>query len=126
VKGEKMKSIVVVLALFILSVTAGPALAHPPSDIIITYDPVSKTLQAVIKHQVSNPQRHFIKKVDVSLNGKEILIQHLTKQDSNDGQTVHYVISDVKDSDILAVEAYCSITGKLKKEKKASQAREKK
>ena len=28
---------------------------------------------AIIIHNVSNPQAHYIKKVDVSLNGKEIL-----------------------------------------------------
>lgn len=42
------------------------------------------------------------------LNGKEI-IEHTT-------QTVIYLIPDIKDSDVISVEEYCSISGKLQKE----------
>ena len=92
------------------------AYAHPPSDIIITFDPKTKILNAVIMHNVSNPQNHFIKKVDVALNGKEIIEHKLSRQDNNVSQTVSYLIPDAKTGNILSVEAYCSISGKLKKE----------
>jgi len=61
----------------------GLAYAHPPSDITITYDTATKTLHAVIKHEVSNPQNHCIKKVDVGLNGKEIIEYTISRQDNN-------------------------------------------
>jgi CheY-like chemotaxis protein len=91
------------------------AFAHPPSDIKIIFDPASTTLRAVIMHDVSTPLTHYIKKVDVALNGKEILEQNISRQDNNYDQTVSYLIPDVKEGDVLSVEGYCSISGKLMK-----------
>ena len=91
------------------------AYAHPPSDIIITYDPATKILQAVIMHDTSNPLSHYIKKVDVGLNGKEIIEHQIRREDNNISQTVSYLIPDAKAGDLLSVEGYCSISGKLEK-----------
>jgi len=110
-----MKKIAVFLSLAILFFLS-PVYAHPPSDIKITFDAGTKVLQAVIMHNVSNPQNHYIKKVDVALNGKEVIEHSISRQDNNDSQTVSYLIPDVKDGDVLSVEGYCSISGKLAKE----------
>lgn len=103
----------VILTLLIFSSTA---YAHPPRDIVITFDPETKILHAVIMHDVANPLNHYIKKVDVGLNGKDIIEHTLSRQDNVDSQTVDYLISDVKNGDVLSVEGHCSITGQLKKE----------
>src|SRR3989338_9244388 len=60
------------------------AYAHPPSDIIITFDHETKILSAVIMHKVSNPQSHYIKKVDIALNGQEIIEHAISRQDNNE------------------------------------------
>lgn len=114
-----MRKITAILFACILVAVYTAAWAHPPKDITITYDPVTKILKAVIIHDVSNPEKHFIKKVDVSLNGKEIIQHLISRQDNNDTQTVSYLIPDANPGDTLAVEGYCSISGKLEKEIKA-------
>jgi len=111
-----MKKTAVLILLGIFAATSSIAYAHPPSDIIITYDAATKTLHAVIMHNVSNPTNHYIKKVDVGLNGQEIIEHRISRQDNNTTQTVSYLIPDVKTGDVLSVEAYCSISGKLEKE----------
>ncbi|MCM8797760.1 MAG: hypothetical protein NC923_07845 [Candidatus Omnitrophica bacterium] len=95
--------------------------AHPPTDISITYDVKNKTLEAVIAHPVSNPQAHFINKVNILLNGQVIIEHRISRQDNNTKQTVIYVIPDAGDGSVLTVEAYCSISGKLKKEVKITE-----
>jgi hypothetical protein len=95
---------------------AGFAYAHPPQDIIISFDPATKILKAVIVHNVSNPESHYIIKVDIGLNAKEIIEHSLSRQDNFASQTVQYLIPDAKNGDRLSVEGYCSISGKLKKE----------
>ncbi len=102
----------------VLSITSIPkeAYAHPPSDIAITFDAKTKILHAVIVHNVGNPINHYIKKVALGLNGKEIIEHTISRQDNNTNQTVTYLIPDVKIGDTLSVEAYCSISGKLEKE----------
>ncbi len=102
-------------AFFVLSTVA---YAHPPSDIKITFDPQTKILNAVIIHNVSNPSAHYIKKVDVVLNGKEIIEQSISRQDNFNTQTVSYLIPDAKEADLFSVEGYCSISGKLEKQLK--------
>ncbi|MCX5700599.1 MAG: hypothetical protein NTZ63_03580 [Candidatus Omnitrophica bacterium] len=98
---------------FTLSVVA---YAHPPQDIIITFDKKTNTLNAVIKHSVSNPATHYIKKVDIGLNGKEIKELKFTKQDNSATQSVSYAIVNVRPGDKLSVEGYCNLSGKLEKE----------
>lgn len=115
-----MKKVIEFLLVAVFVTICSVAYAHPPSDITISYDPAAKILKAVITHQVSNPANHYIKKVDVGLNGKEIIEHVISKQDNNTAQTVMYLIPDAKAGDVLSVEAYCSISGKLLKEIKVS------
>ncbi|MFA6378772.1 MAG: hypothetical protein WCX16_03210, partial [Candidatus Omnitrophota bacterium] len=104
-------------AVFLIFFTAvSTVYAHPPSDIEITFDPKTKVVTAVIVHNTSNPTSHYIKKVDVGLNGKEIIEDVISNQDNNKAQTVSYLVADVKDGDVVSMEGYCNISGKLKKE----------
>lgn len=109
-----MKKIALVLCG--LLVTSATAFAHPPSDIKIQFDPVTKTLTAVIKHRVSNPKSHYINKVDIGLNGKEIQMLPFKKQDNHATQSLTFVVPEAKTGDTLSVEGYCNLSGKLEKE----------
>lgn len=111
-----MKKVIIFIILSYLFSIYSIAYAHPPQDIKITYDANTKMLHAVILHNVSNPNNHFIKKVDVAINGHEIIEHKISRQDNNSNQTVSYLIPDVNLQDKVSVEAYCSISGKLEKE----------
>ena len=111
-----MKRLIVVFMVFVFLSIVSVAFAHPPSDIKITFDAKTKMLTAVIMHNTSNPINHYIEKVDVGLNGKEIIAHVISREDNNESQTVVYLIPDVKDKDVISVEGYCSISGKLEKE----------
>lgn len=108
-----MKTIIMfsILSFFISSA----AYAHPPSDIKITYDSKAKILTALIMHNVSDVKKHYINKIDVGLNGKEIINQAISQQDNGISQKVSYLIPDAKAGDKISVEAYCNISGKLEK-----------
>jgi len=111
-----MKKLIMFFLLYFLLPSASIAFAHPPQDIIIDFDPASKILKAVIIHNVANPENHYIKQVDIGINGKEIIVHKLTRQGNNNEQTVSYLIPDVKLGDTLSVEGHCSISGNLEKE----------
>ena len=110
----KNKAIFVITCFLVL--VSSIVYAHPPSDIIVTFNPKTKILNAVIMHNVSNPENHFIKKVDIALNATVVIEHKLSRQDNNVSQTVTYLIPDTKTGDMISVEAYCSISGKSKKE----------
>ena len=103
-------------AVLFLTVMALNAYAHPPSDIQITFNSQTKILQAVMRHNVKDSTKHFIEKVDVGLNGEEIISHMISRQDNNQEQTIEYLIPDAKAGDILSVEGYCNLGGKLEKE----------
>lgn len=111
-----MKKIVILVAFIIFSAVVSTAFAHPPSDIKITFDPQTKMLKAVVMHNTSNPTTHYIKKVDIGLNGEEIIEHTISREDNNESQTVKYLISDAKDGDVISVEGYCNLSGKLRKD----------
>lgn len=111
-----MNRITTFLIPFFFLAAVSVAYAHPPFDIKIAFDQNTKMLQAIIIHNTSNPINHYIKKVDVGLNGKEIIEHAISREDNNESQTVSYRIPDVKNGDVISVEGYCSISGKLKKE----------
>ncbi|MDD5128826.1 MAG: hypothetical protein PHO40_04165 [Candidatus Omnitrophica bacterium] len=109
-----MKKILFVFLLICLAL--GTAYAHPPKDIEISYDPATKILTATILHDTNNPLGHYIEKVDIGLNGQEIIEQKISRQENINSQEVNYYISDTNPEDKLSVEGYCSISGKLRKE----------
>ena len=111
-----MKKMKIILILGSLLLVSAIAFAHPPSDIKIRFDEKTKTLTAVIEHRVSNPKTHYIKQVDIGLNGKEIQMLPFQKQDNNAGQTLKVVVPEAKNGDVLSVEGHCNLSGKLEKE----------
>ncbi|NQT75195.1 MAG: hypothetical protein HQ566_01600 [Candidatus Omnitrophica bacterium] len=106
--------LLIFISIFILSGTS--AYAHPPSNIKVEHSSESRMLTIIVTHPVKNVEKHFIKKIDIGLNGKEILSHKIKKQDNNEYQFAVYMIPDAKIVDRITVEAYCSISGKLKKE----------
>ncbi len=90
--------------------------AHPPSEINIEHSSELRMISIVVAHPVSNSGKHFINKIIIWLNGKEILQHKIGAQDDNRYQSAAYMIPDAKAGDVIAVEAYCNISGKLKKE----------
>jgi len=66
-----MKKVLMLILGFV--VMTSTAYAHPPSDIKITFNPKTQEVKAVIFHNVSNVNKHYIKKVDIAVNGKDDL-----------------------------------------------------
>ena len=111
-----MKRILALIVFLSVVIITSMAYAHPPSDIDITFDLKTKILTAVIIHNTSNPVSHYIEKVDVGLSGEEVIEHKISREDNNQAQTVMYLIPDAKNDDVISVEGYCSLSGKLKKE----------
>lgn len=120
VKGPFMKSKRTILFLCACLLVTATAAAHPPSKIKVQFDPETKTLTAVITHRVSNPATHFINKVDIGINGKEVQALSFDAQETSRQQTISIPLPQAKKGDTLSVEAYCNLSGKLEKSVKAA------
>jgi hypothetical protein len=86
--------------------------AHPPQTVVVTFDPETRIVNAAIVHPVNNADRHYIFRVDVAVNGQEILSQKITRQSDPIQEKVSYRIPDIKAGDTIQVDASCTISGK--------------
>jgi desulfoferrodoxin (superoxide reductase-like protein) len=86
--------------------------AHPPSEIELEFNPFEYILTVIIHHSVNDPSKHYIYKVTVELNGKEIITQEFKYQYADDAQLTLYQIFDARGGDEITVTAYCNISGK--------------
>jgi predicted AAA+ superfamily ATPase len=109
-----MKKITILSAFLFLVSTS--LIAHPPSDIIITFDLANRTVTAKIMHDVKNIVDHYIAQAVITVNGKKVITQAASTQTSNEAQTLVYVIPGLKIGDVVSVDADCSKFGDLTKE----------
>jgi len=103
------------LTLFWLVMTVS-VLAHPPSDIKINYNPKTQLLSITVDHQVENPKPHYIKEIEVFLNGKKIILQNFNQQAGQLVQVAIYQVYGLIPGDKIGVEAECSRFGSLRKD----------
>jgi hypothetical protein len=113
-----MRKTLLVLALAIGA--AGIAFAHPPAIGSIGYDPATRLLTVEILHDLSkspmpDPTKHFVKEVDVSVNGAKAVVQSFLSQESPASIKIVYRLVQVK-GDKLSIQAHCSIFGTAAKE----------
>ncbi|HOD12963.1 MAG TPA: hypothetical protein PLO93_04980 [Candidatus Omnitrophota bacterium] len=103
---------VFILALGIFLCTAGSAPAHPPASIDVKYNTSAKNFIAIIDHRVSNPTKHYIRKVIIKLNGKQVAEQYFTKQSTVNEQQIIFTVGDITIGDLLEIEAFCNVGGR--------------
>ena len=105
---KKFSSVLVAIGLLAVS---SSAFAHPPSAVTLVFDPATKTISVSAEHAVSRPKFHFIKKIDVSVNGKQVKEFTFLEQENKMRQRATYVLADIKADDIIAVKATCNLIG---------------
>ncbi|MCU0584204.1 MAG: hypothetical protein MUE57_10255 [Syntrophales bacterium] len=71
--------VILVSALFVLGQPI-LALAHPPQNVEVGYDQKAQTLTVKITHNSNNPDRHYVKEVEVKKNGQVVQRGVYTKQ----------------------------------------------
>ena len=85
------------------------ASAHAPSDVVLAYDAGTKVLSVTITHSSPMPSYHYIKTVEIFINGKSVMITPYTSQP---GSTYTYTYTvQAANGDKLQVAATCNIIG---------------
>ncbi len=87
--------------------------AHGPDKITLTWTSGENLLTVDVEHGVSNTESHYIDDIKIELNGEEIIVQKWDKQETAEGQTAVYKITQAKPGDKIEVTADCSKIGKM-------------
>jgi hypothetical protein len=113
---QRSKAILVLLLLLSVLVMVSPGAAHPPSSIDLRYEPAGRLLVVAFKHLVQDGQSHYIKEVQVQINGKAFARVELYAQAGKEAGQVSMALSDVKQGDLVSVKATCNKFGEMKKD----------
>ena len=107
--GLRASPILTVLA--ILALLSIPVQAHPPSEVMPSYDQENQTLNVAVLHKVSSPSSHYVVRIDIFKNDEKILSNEYTSQPSaSDPFTYSYAVNATF-GDVLKATAFCSIAG---------------
>ncbi len=118
-----MKKISILLPILVLPFLI---LAHPPSEIKITYSLEKSEVYVEVLHKVNSAKNHFIYEMELFVNGKKLIRQDAIEQINNEKQKVIYLIPGLKEGDKLSFWAECNKGGDLKKEITIIKQKEKK
>jgi hypothetical protein len=108
-----------VLAQFIVTAT-------PPSGIDASFNSKTGELAIKVMHDVSKTKvkdvtKHFIKSIDIKLNGQALTTLKFDKQETPEYQNAKYkIVKPFKKGDKISITAFCSIKGSAMKEIKVN------
>lgn len=107
-KGTAAALLAVLMLGFALT---GTGLAHPPGRIELSYQAASGSLTVTALHGVKNPEKHYIERVVVYVNGKKAAEEAFTGQNSDRALEVTLVVGELASGSKVDVEATCNIFG---------------
>lgn len=88
--------------------------AHPPKAVDLSFDAEAGALSVKVRHRVSNPEKHFIVRIEVH-SGKELLAERTyERQETAAEQNEVFLFLDepLAQGSPVTVTAHCSISGK--------------
>ncbi len=103
---------IILISLFFLS--PGAILAHPPSGLTLSYDPATQILDVLAKHNVKNPESHFIAEFKVFVDDKQIYELEASVQFSESTGKALFYLPDLKAGAEITVEVECNKFGSSK------------
>ncbi len=93
---------------FLLTTTT---MAHPPQEVTAQFDLENSILSVEVAHNVGGESSsHYIEEVIISLGGKEVIVQKISRQISNT-QTFLYFMPAVEAADEIGIIAVCNVAG---------------
>jgi len=106
-----MKITTSLMTLIMLCLSVSTVSAHPANAVSPAYNQETETLTVDITHNTSTPDKHFIQKAEVFVNGKKVDEQTFSAQDTQNGLTYTTPLSNVLSGDIIEVSCTCNRGG---------------
>jgi hypothetical protein len=101
----------IIFVLLLLAMALG-LVAHPASNVLVTYSNENHVLSLTISHQVRDAADHFISKVTVKVGNAEILTHKLTMQESLTGGVLLYKLPGLASGSRITVITDCNKGGR--------------
>ena len=86
--------------------------AHAPSDMTLEYDIDSQILTVTLVHSVSNPQSHYVYRIEIEKNGVVYTSEEFVGQPT-DSEFIYTFSVPATDRDVLKLTAECNLGGSI-------------
>ena len=113
--GNKYFMGLLTLAAFFFILKPVVVIAIPPDTIDLEYNKETKTLHIDLAHISKDPREHFIRKLVVFQNDKEVKVYRFNRQTSPQGLTQD-VTFEALSGDVIRVLAVCNEAGRKEEE----------
>jgi hypothetical protein len=104
---------IIIASLVLVLILSTNAFCHSPSGINVAFK--EGGIDLVVFHSVSDPATHYVKKIEVQLNGVKNAEKTFTSQTDDTTQKTGFDILSLKKGDVLEITAYCSKFGSVTK-----------
>ncbi len=104
----------IILTLLLSAIVPFILMADPPKKVTVTYTKETSTVKVVVFHPVANAATHYVKKITIKVDGKEVKTFNETTQDNNKTDSREVVLKGIKPGSIIEATADCSIMGSKK------------
>ena len=98
----------------LLTVLCVPAFAHPAEKVLLKWEADTETLDVLATHPVSNPARHFIASIVVTVNGAKAAEKTYTAQTDTAGTHERFALPGIATGSAIEVTTRCNVSGTLK------------
>jgi len=105
------KNRIFTIALLSILVFSLKTYTHPPARIDLDFNNEEKILRVEVHHPVLLVKNHYIKKIEVYLNGDLKIVQDFDGQLTKKTQKAGYFIFEAKKGDVIKVKAICNKHG---------------
>ena len=103
------------VAFIVMSLYASLSWATPPSEILLSYDKETEILHVEAKHVSTRPERHYLHKFVVSINGQQEQVLYFKRQ-VDPAKFVTDIPLKAKGGDVIGVDISCIQGGNKKEE----------
>lgn len=100
------KIILTIVAIFIANSFVS---AHPAKKVNLTYENGVLKIEAL--HGVKDPAKHYIKKIVIKVDNKEVKVLDLDQQSSSISEVTEFALPDLKKGAKIQVKTTCSQFG---------------
>lgn len=105
-----MNKMIFLAAVMFFLAWAGPAGAHPPTQIQLSYHAQDQLLHVTMQHVTRDPREHRIREIVVFVNGKDVGHHFFVQQTSARGLDEEIAVA-AEAGDVIGVKAVCSQAG---------------
>jgi hypothetical protein len=109
-KGGRKTFLAFVFITILLIGFARPAAANAPKELVLSYDAAARTLTVRITHPSPAQSMHYVKTVEIKIDGKTLLSEKYTSQPTPDTFSYTYPV-EPDAGNALEVTASCNLFG---------------